>query len=96
MWGTSWESDGEVDNIVWGSSSEEDNITWGCAGAETPLFDDPDVPSEFDGSPETFESLFSAPVPVPAEPVVVEPPPALEPETTVLVEPVTTVIGGGL
>ena len=40
---------GEVDNIVWGTSSEGDNVTWGCSGAETPVFDDPDVPSVFDG-----------------------------------------------
>ena len=45
VWGTS----GEVDNIVWGTSSESDNVTWGCSGEETPLFDDPDVPTEFDG-----------------------------------------------
>ena len=47
VWGT---DTGEVDNIVWGTSSETDNITWGCAGADTPLFDDPDVPTVFDGT----------------------------------------------
>ena len=52
VWGTS----GEVDNIVWGTSSEADNVTWGCAGESTPVFDDPDVPSVFDGL--NFDSLF--------------------------------------
>ena len=38
----------EVDNIVWGTSSESDNVTWGNSGESTPLFDDPEVPTEFD------------------------------------------------
>ena len=59
VWGTS----GEVDNIVWGTSSEEDNVTWGCAGEETPLFDDPDVPSVFDGT--IFDALFDEEPPTP-------------------------------
>jgi hypothetical protein len=105
VWGTqldadvAWSVTGEFDNIVWGTSSESDNITWGCSGEETPLFDDPDVPSEFDGSPEVFDALFgdSAPVPVapdttqpPVTDPVVEPPVAIEPETTEVPPPPST------
>jgi serine protease AprX len=46
VWGTS----GEVDNIVWGTASEPDDMTWGCSGEDTPVYDDPDVPSVFDGT----------------------------------------------
>ena len=106
VWGTLIEADnivwgtatGEVDNIVWGTSSEEDNMTWGCSGEETPVFDDPDVPSVFDGL--IFDALFgSAPNPGPVEP---EPtaPLAIVPETTTTVNnilaPVNTILGGGL
>jgi serine protease AprX len=105
VWGTqldvdvAWGVTGELDNIVWGTNSEEDNVTWGCSGEETPLFDDPDVPSEFDGSLETFDALFGETAPVPVEPVVVEPPVAIAPETTVVplpALPTTSLLGGGL
>lgn len=101
VWGTqldadvAWSITGEMDNIVWGTNSEEDNVTWGCAGEETPLFDDPEVPSEFDGSPETFDALFGDSEPVPTEPLpvtdpVVEPPVSTEPETTEVPPPPST------
>ena len=98
VWGTSLE--GEVDNIVWGTSSESDNITWGCSQGDTPLFDDPDVPSVFDGV--DFDALFSdsAPLPEP-EPLVPSAPVATLPETTTttVTGTVTTttsqLIGGG-
>jgi serine protease AprX len=74
VWGT---ASGEVDNIVWGTASESDNITWGCAGEVTPLFDDPETPSVFDGTidldgafdtsgdlPVDDTELLSAPQPV--------------------------------
>jgi serine protease AprX len=102
VWGTqldvsvAWGVTGELDNIVWGTNSEEDNVTWGCSGEETPLFDDPDVPSEFDGSLETFDALFGDSQPVPQEPVVVEPPLAIVPEPTVVPVPSLPLIGGGL
>jgi serine protease AprX len=96
VWGTS----GVTDGIIWGTNSEEDNLTWGCSGEETPLFDDPNVPSEFDGSPELFDALFDGTAPVPTEETVVSPPPAILPtnETnTILTDtPITQVIGGGL
>jgi len=63
VWGTQldaenivWGTSGSFENIVWGTSAEFDNITWGCSGEETPVFDDPEVPSVFDGV--TFDSLF--------------------------------------
>lgn len=71
VWGTRVR-DGELDNIVWGTAMEADNIVWGTAsgevdnivwgtssiGLETPPFDDPDVPSVFDGS--IFDALFGS------------------------------------
>lgn len=71
VWGTGVR-DGELDNIVWGTAMEAENIVWGTASGEidnivwgtssadleTPPFDDPDVPSVFDGS--IFESLFGS------------------------------------
>ena len=103
VWGTALEADniawgtsGEVDNIVWGTSSEPDNTTWGLSGTATPLFDDPAVPSVFDGSAETFDSLFateSVPAPVPPPP---PPPPAavLPAPTPIVTAPVAPVVGG--
>jgi len=41
---------------VWGTSSEADNVTWGCSGEDTAPYDDPNVPSVFDGT--IFDSLF--------------------------------------
>jgi serine protease AprX len=72
VWGTA-ARDGELDNIVWGTAMEADNIVWGTSSdgevdnivwgtaseADTaPLFDDPDVPSVFDGS--IFDALFGS------------------------------------
>ena len=107
VWGTAIEADnivwgtgGEVANIVWGTSSEEDNLTWGCNGEETPVFDDPEVPSVFDGV--VFDALFDGATPEPQpEPVAPEAPLAIVPETTsttttAVVEPVTTILGGGI
>ena len=54
VWGTAAAL--EADNIVWGTSGETDNIVWATSGETTPLFDDPDVPSVFDGT--TFDALF--------------------------------------
>jgi serine protease AprX len=98
VWGTSdegdnivWGTSGEVDNIVWGTSSEDDNITWGCSGDETPLFDDPDVPSVFDDT--IFDDLFADPLAPPADPpllLLAAPPPAALPPTG------STGLGGGL
>jgi serine protease AprX len=103
VWGTqldaasvAWGVTGELENIVWGTNSEQDNLTWGCSGETTPLFDDPDVPSEFDGSTETFDGLFGESEPVPVEPIPLEPPPAIVPEATVVPLPNVPVIGGGL
>jgi serine protease AprX len=78
VWGTSLE--GEIDNIVWGTSSESDNLTWGCSQGDVPLFDDPDVPSVFDGV--SFDTLFgdTAPLPDPL-PLVPEAPLAILPGT---------------
>jgi len=94
VWGTS----GEVDNIVWGTSSETDNVTWGCSGEETPLFDDPDVPSVFDGDVATFDSLFNETAPAPADStsttLLSQPQVAITTETTVT-QPTLQVVGGG-
>ena len=89
VWGTALEADnivwgtsGEVDNVVWGTSSETDNTTWGCNGETTPLFDDPSVPSVFDGV--NFDGLFDAPLaPLPTTglALLAAPPPALLPPT---------------
>lgn len=106
VWGTqldasvAWGADGEADNIVWGTNSEEDNQTWGCNGEETPLFDDPEVPSEFDGTLETFDDLFGGSEPLPVDSTTTDPPPAIltteETTTTIVITSTTTVIGGGL
>ena len=93
VWGTAAAL--EADNIVWGTSGGTDNIVWATSGETTPLFDDPDVPSVFDGT--TFDALFGAPAPAPAD---VEPVPdaplAIEPTpTTVTDSGSTTVAGGG-
>ena len=107
VWGTQMEADnivwgtsGVTDNRVWGTNSEEDNVTWGCSGEETPLFDDPDVPSAFDGSLETFESLFGGSEPLPVESTTNEPPPAIlsteQTTTSIVTTLTTTLIGGGL
>jgi serine protease AprX len=74
VWGTACDAAGECDNIVWGTAETEsdnivwgtqcdpntecDNIVWGTSGEESPLFDDPSSPSDFDNIP--FESLFGA------------------------------------
>jgi len=104
VWGTTLEADnivwgtsGEVDNIVWGTSSEPDNTTWGLSGTATPLFDDPAVPTLFDGSVTTFDGLFgegSEPLPV-TDPLAAPPPAILtDPTTTTKVATTTTVVGG--
>jgi serine protease AprX len=106
VWGTAmeldnivWGTSGEVDNIVWGTSSEDDNQTWGNSGDEIVIYEDPEVPSVFDGT--VFDALFdgSAPEPAPA-PAAPTPPPAIAPETstttTDVLAPVTTILGGGL
>ena len=110
VWGTVLEADnivwgtmtGDVKDVVWATSTEADNATWGNAGAETPLFDDPDSPSAFDGT--VFDSLFdeSVPEPAPTTPTP-DPPPAIVPETTAavtattttIVSATTTLLGGG-
>ncbi|PYR89740.1 MAG: hypothetical protein DMF84_23735 [Acidobacteria bacterium] len=93
VWGTQldvanivWGTSGDAENIVWGTSSEADNITWGCSGEETPLFDDPDMPSVFDGT--TFDSLF--PPEIAPETVVTDPGASIMTTTTTTT---TTVIG---
>jgi len=106
VWGTALETDnvvwgtsGDTDNIVWGTASETDNVTWGCSGEETPVFDDPDVPSVFDGSTATFDSLFDATLPAPSDSVPVPDaaaaPPAIVPSQTMVPVPTVPVVGGG-
>ena len=76
VWGT---STGEVDNIVWGTSSESDNLTWGCSGEETVPFDDPDVPSVFDGTVDpdgAFGTTGDLP-PADTDDLLTSPPPAI-------------------
>jgi hypothetical protein len=104
VWGTAmeldnivWGTSGEIDNIVWGTSSEEDNQTWGNSGEENVTFEDPDVPSVFDGS--IFDALFDGSIPEPAPLPTPTAPLAIEPETTTtttVLAPVTTLLGGGL
>jgi serine protease AprX len=90
VWGTS----GEVDNIVWGTSSESDNVTWGCSGESTPVFDDPDVPSVFDGL--NFDALFGdAGDPLPPVDPPSDPPPATVPDPPVVPSVIPPVVGGG-
>jgi serine protease AprX len=98
VWGTAsgeddnivWGTSGEVDQIVWGSSSEEDNITWGCSGEDSPPFDDPDVPSVFDGTIDvdglfggTGGDLPALPLSTPSDPLLAT-------------EPILPVLGGVL
>ena len=90
VWGTASEIDG--DNIVWGTASdgEGDNIVWGTSDAldEPPtLFDDPVIPPDLD-----FDSLFGGSEP---ETVVVPDAPLAEESTIPVLDPVTTVVGGG-
>jgi hypothetical protein len=106
VWGTLmeldnivWGTNGEMDNIVWGTSSEEDNQTWGNSGEDAVVFEDPNVPSVFDGV--IFDALFgSAPEPTPLSTAPV-PPLAIVTESTAITSstvlaPVTTILGGGL
>jgi serine protease AprX len=74
-----WGSSAEVPGTVWGTSSESDNVTWGCAGEDSPLFDDPDVPSVFDGV--IFDDLFGTPTTPPTQTTMLlaAPPPAALP-----------------
>jgi serine protease AprX len=102
VWGTDvgtvnivWGTSGEVDNIVWGTSSEADNVTWGCSGEETPPFDDPDMPSVFDGT--SFDSLFPPEI-APAA-VVTDPDASIMTTTTTTTTTVidaTTSLSGGV
>jgi hypothetical protein len=80
---------------VWGTSSEEDNVTWGCAGEDEAPFDDPESPTIYENV--NFDDLFgsSEPLPEPIEPTA---PLAIVPETTettTVLAPVTTILGGG-
>jgi serine protease AprX len=107
VWGTAMEADnivwgttsGEIDNIVWGTSSESDNVTWGCSGEDVPMFDDPDVPSAFDGT--IFDALFGDPAPAPGNTTVTPDAPLavltdpLTTTTNTVLAPVTTLLGGG-
>jgi hypothetical protein len=104
VWGTAmeidnivWGTSGEVDNIVWGTSSDDDT-TWGSSGEENVMFDDPEVPSVFDGT--IFDALFNGSVPEPAPLTVPTAPLAIVPETSTttstVLAPVTTILGGGL
>jgi hypothetical protein len=88
VWGTGeegdnivWGTSGETDQIVWGTSSEDDNITWGCAGEETPLFDDPEVPSVFDGTVD-IDGAFGTTGDLPTDDLELlsEPPPVILPD----------------
>ena len=107
VWGTALEADnivwgtacGGADcaDIVWGASlgSEFDNIVWSTASDEdSPLFDDPTVPSVFDGT--NFDSLFGdaggalPPVSLPSDPPLGTLP---DPPAVTLVDP--TLVGGG-
>ena len=96
-----WGTGGEVPGTLWGLSSESDNITWGCAQGDTPLFDDPVVPSVFDEA-INFEDLFSDPLVPLSDPTILIslPPPSTEPTTTTTIITTTTTttipgIGGG-
>jgi hypothetical protein len=101
VWGTQMEADNilwgnslELDNIVWGTSSESDNVTWGCSGEETAVFDDPDVPSVFDGL--DFDALFGGDsTPVPVASLLSAPPLATLPETLVVTVNALPIVGGG-
>jgi serine protease AprX len=102
VWGTQMEADNilwgttrEGDNIVWGTSaSDPDNVTWASSGEDTLVFDDPSVPSVFDGT--NFDELFGGDGgQVPATDLLSAPPPATLPETTVVTVPALPVVGGG-
>ena len=94
VWGTA--SMLEADNIVWGTSGEVDNIVWGTSsvGEAPPPFDDPVVPSVFDGT--NFDTLFDSLPPVPVTPLEPSPPPAVLPPADPTLSVGTTPIGGGL
>jgi serine protease AprX len=90
VWGTVMEADNVLwgtslldgDNIVWGTSaSDADNATWACSGEETPVFDDPNVPSVFDGT--NFDALFGSggDSSVPVASLLSAPPVAILPES---------------
>ena len=76
----------DQDNIVWGTARDWDNIVWGTASVEDALFDDPDVPSVFDGV--IFDALFGGTDPAPADATLADPQPAVLTESTL--------VGGGL
>ena len=97
VWGTVlgaenivWGISGTFSNIVWGTAAEFDNITWGCSGEATPVFDDPNVPSVFDGI--LFDSLFQPP-PAPAS-TVPDPSTSTMTTTTTTTTPVATTTTG--
>ena len=105
VWGTAmeldnivWGTNGEIDNIVWGTSSEDDNQTWGNSGDEVIVYEDPEVPSVFDGT--VFDSLFGTTAPEPVSTSEPTTPLAILPETSTTASndlaPVTTILGGGL
>ena len=83
VWGTALR---DGDNIVWGTARDWDNIVWGTASVEDALFDDPDVPSVFDGV--IFDALFGGTDPAPADATLADPQPAVLTESTL--------VGGGL
>jgi serine protease AprX len=86
VWGT---SAGDVENVAWGSNSESDNITWGCSGEDTPVFDDPDMPTVFDGTLD-LDGAFGTSGDLPNDGsslLLSDPPPA------VVTDP--TIVGGG-
>jgi serine protease AprX len=95
VWGTGL----ELDNIVWGTTGEVDNIVWGTSSEDTTteMFEDPEVPSVFDGT--VFDALFDGSAPEPSATSEPTAPLAILPEdslTTTVLAPVTTVLGGGL
>ena len=72
-------------------------MTWGNSGEENTLFDDPEVPSVFDGT--IFDALFDGSAPEPAPASAPTPPPAILPENSLTSSdsaPETTILGGGL
>jgi serine protease AprX len=100
VWGTS--ATGDVENFVWGANSESDNITWGCAGEDTPLFDDPDVPTVFDGTVDVDGAFdTSGDLPLDDPDLLSDPPPADVTDPTGSTDPTTpptdptTLVGGG-
>jgi serine protease AprX len=94
VWGTATML--EADNIVWGTSGELDNIVWATSADEpSPVFDDPAVPSVFDGT--NFDDLFGGSEPVPALPLNPDVPLAILPIATTVTDTtsVTGILGGG-